>query len=392
MTQTDRSQTTVLEQLPEPLPVIESAPQQQPELAYADDLMDEIFGEVEQVLDGSLIPPDEPVQVMPEKADIQFDIVAALAERYPKLAQQLEEAEAPDLPGPDTALAKASITSTPTTQPVTGLSLFERMMIFTGCASAVAALAVWLVSQGLISRGMNYLSRKFTPSPQGTTTIATAPPVNSVDVQFSEYMLRSLAAIDRDTPVNPQTVAIAPSTTTPTSPTAVSSLALPPPASTTLQLSPSLPTTSTPTKTVTKATKPTQKVAIAPSNQTDVVTRTEMNQVMNRIVTMLERMAPGISNRLPLPTKSTTGSPQASRVAAAIQPAPSANSPKRRISGIVEWGDKSVVTIEHNGVTQRVYLGESVGSSGWTLVDVKGNQATFRKNGEFRTLADGDTL
>jgi hypothetical protein len=29
-----------------------------------------------------------------------------------------------------------------------------------------------------------------------------------------------------------------------------------------------------------------------------------------------------------------------------------------------------------------------VGNTGWTLIDVKGTTATFRKNGEIRTLSD----
>jgi type II secretory pathway component PulC len=117
--------------------------------------------------------------------------------------------------------------------------------------------------------------------------------------------------------------------------------------------------------------------------------------VMNRIVGMLERVAPGVSNRLPLPAGVAAPAKPPVQVAAAVKPAakpapqPASNEPKRRLSGVVEFGGgKSVVTIEYNGATQRVYIGEPVGSTGWTLIDVKGTTATFRKNGEIRTLSD----
>jgi hypothetical protein len=358
---------------------------------YANHLMDEIFDEVEQVLDGSLLPPDEPVQVQFAKPDINLDIANMLAERYPLLAQKLEEANAapiPDLPGPDMALHKPveRRTEAPTSS---GLSLFERFMIFTGCASAVAALAVWLISQGLVTKGANFLSRKLATTPVAVT--APAVNVNPADVQFSEYVLRSLAALDRDAAANPQMVAAAPAATLgakPVAPTGSGTM-LPKPNASQLKIASNQPgNRSGSTVPIAPIYQPVQ-----PLVQPDLVTRSELNQVMNRIVGMLERVAPGVSNRLPLPARPTSQAAKAPvRIAAAVKPAatqPIANEPKRRLSGVVEFGGgKSVVTIEYNGSTQRVYIGEAVGNTGWTLIDVKGTTATFRKNGEIRTLSD----
>jgi hypothetical protein len=355
---------------------------------YANHLMDEIFDEVEQVLDGSLLPPDEPVQVQFAKPDINLDIANMLAERYPLLAQKLEEANAapiPDLPGPDMALHKPAErrTEAPTSS---GLSLFERFMIFTGCASAVAALAVWLISQGLVTKGANFLSRKLATTPVAVT--APAVTVNPADVQFSEYVLRSLAALDRDAAANPSMVATLPAAPLgpkPVQPTGSGTM-LPKPNASQLKIASSQPGNRS--SAVTPIYKPVQ-----PMTQPDLVTRSELNQVMNRIVGMLERVAPGVSNRLPLPAGTSQGAKAPVRIAAAVKPAPAAqpasNEPKRRLSGVVEFGGgKSVVTIEYNGSTQRVYIGEPVGNTGWTLIDVKGTTATFRKNGEIRTLSD----
>ncbi|MBE9029874.1 hypothetical protein IQ266_09060 [filamentous cyanobacterium LEGE 11480] len=394
MTQNASSESTVLERTIDPL--IEASPAApQPEHS-ADYLMDEIFGEVEQVLDGSLIPPDEPVKIEFKDPSANFDIAAALADRYPQLAQKLEESNLPDLPGPEAELTKVEKPIAQVPAPAGGLSLFERFMIFTGCASAVAALAVWMVSQGFATRTANFLSRKFANPNRIAATAPLAASVNRADVQFSEYVLRSLAAIDRDAAANPELIAkatdtIKSSAVAKPAKAAESSIKLPSPTPTSLKLAPSS------TKPKTTTVKPVAKAAtpkpVAAPQRTDLVTRTEMNQVMNRIVSMLERVAPGVSNRLPIAAKPATQVPsRAAAVKAKAAPKAPSNGPKRRISGVVEWGEKSVVTIEFNGATQRVYLGDSVGSTGWTLVEVKDSKATFRKNGEFRTLADGESF
>jgi hypothetical protein len=361
----------------------------QPPDRYANHLMDEIFGEVEQVLDGSLLPPDEPVQVQFAKPDLNLDIANMLAERYPLLAQKLEEANAApiaDLPGPDVALHKPAERRVVDPAP-SGLSLFERFMIFTGCASAVAALAVWLISQGLVTKGANFLSRQLAATTPVTAT-APASSVNAADVQFSEYVLRSLAALDRDAAANPQMVAAAPANPLGAKPAPMASgTILPKPNPSQLKIAANQPGGRSGGVTpIAPIYQPVQ-----PMPQTDLVTRSEMNQVMNRIVGMLERVAPGVSNRLPLPAGTTSPAAKAPVRAAAVKPAPqpAMNEPKRRLSGVVEFANgKSVVTIEYNGSTQRVYIGEPVGNTGWTLIDVKGTTATFRKNGEIRTLSD----
>jgi hypothetical protein len=385
MTQNVSSKPAVLARAINEAMTQQRAPMPPPD-RYANHLMDEIFDEVEQVLDGSLLPPDEPVK-LEFKPDSNFDIASVLAERYPLLAQKLEEANAapiPELPGPDLELHKVDARITETSPAPSGLTLFERFMIFTGCASAVAALAVWLISQGLVTKGANFLSRKLAAN-QVAMTAPVAAPVNPADVQFSDYMLRSLAALDRDAAANPQMVAAAPAKPNQLPPAQSGNL-LPKPNVSNLKLP---PTQSGPNQPV-KGIQP-----VVPVTQTDLVTRSEMNQVMNRIVGMLERVAPGVSNRLPLPAGVAAPAKPPVQVAAAVKPAakpapqPASNEPKRRLSGVVEFGGgKSVVTIEYNGATQRVYIGEPVGSTGWTLIDVKGTTATFRKNGEIRTLSD----
>ncbi len=60
--------------------------------------------------------------------------------------------------------------------------------------------------------------------------------------------------------------------------------------------------------------------------------------------------------------------------------------------GVLELGDRSAALFEINGVPQRVQMGESVGSSGWMLVSVSNDEAIVRRNGEVRSIYIGQTF
>jgi type II secretory pathway component PulC len=92
--------------------------------------------------------------------------------------------------------------------------------------------------------------------------------------------------------------------------------------------------------------------------------------------------------------KPTTTAKAPSRAALKVSesPAPVVNLPQRTLTGVIEMGDRSAVLFELNGVTQRVYVGESIGSTGWNLVEVAKDAAIFRRNGEVRNVGIGQKL
>ncbi|MBE9139326.1 hypothetical protein IQ254_19345 [Nodosilinea sp. LEGE 07088] len=63
--------------------------------------------------------------------------------------------------------------------------------------------------------------------------------------------------------------------------------------------------------------------------------------------------------------------------------------PAHTLVGILELGDRSAALFEINGVSQRVYIGERIGSSGWSLVSVSNEEAVVRRNGEVRSIFIG---
>ncbi|MBD2532103.1 hypothetical protein H6G97_21965 [Nostoc flagelliforme FACHB-838] len=69
-----------------------------------------------------------------------------------------------------------------------------------------------------------------------------------------------------------------------------------------------------------------------------------------------------------------------------------AQAPSNTLEGLLELGDKSAALFKIDGVTRRINMGESIGSSGWTLVDVSNGEAVIRRNGEVRSIYAGQKL
>ncbi|MEH2239758.1 hypothetical protein [Nostoc sp.] len=69
-----------------------------------------------------------------------------------------------------------------------------------------------------------------------------------------------------------------------------------------------------------------------------------------------------------------------------------ADAPSNTLEGLLELGNKSAALFKIDGVTRRINMGESIGSSGWTLVEVSNGEAVIRRNGEVRSIYAGQKL
>ena len=82
--------------------------------------------------------------------------------------------------------------------------------------------------------------------------------------------------------------------------------------------------------------------------------------------------------------------PDAPPVASVPSPAsPAAPGITHVLVGVLELGDRSAALFDINGVSQRVYIGERIGSAGWSLVSVSNQEAVVRRNGEVRSIYIG---
>jgi hypothetical protein len=70
----------------------------------------------------------------------------------------------------------------------------------------------------------------------------------------------------------------------------------------------------------------------------------------------------------------------------------STSAPSHTLEGVLELGNKSAALFQVDGVTRRINIGESIGSSGWTLVEVNNGEAIIRRNGEVRSIYTGQKL
>lgn len=89
------------------------------------------------------------------------------------------------------------------------------------------------------------------------------------------------------------------------------------------------------------------------------------------------------------PLNPATTVPTAPTVHENSTPAPVQNispSNTHTLVGALELGDRSAAIFEYAGSAHRIEIGEQIGSSGWSLVSVSGNEATIRRNGDVRTI------
>lgn len=326
--------------------------------AYADRLMDDLFEDVEDLLSGS-VPPPEPIRAQPQKSP-EIVMPPALSSIVPRSTASL-----PRLPQWNSAGSMPEMDELIAAEPLKPHS--NRLLKFLTIAfglTAIAAASAWLIQRGTIQRWFTIATQE--PSAIATsTTIKT--PAKDTNAQFAKYMQRSLETIDRkaaNKPTNltplknslpPVAVAGNPTASKLNSPVVIN-----------------VPSVSNPMPVGTAVSKNPQ----------------ELNQVLSRLSSALERLSINPASN-PLATK-----PNAP-VAPVILPsqAPAAE-PQRLLRGIAIATDptQSAILFEMNGVTQRYYIGESIGSSGWSVVDIDNNYVTVRRNGEVRSLSIGQKL
>ncbi|MBD1824846.1 hypothetical protein H6F51_20465 [Cyanobacteria bacterium FACHB-DQ100] len=319
---------------------------------YADRLMDDLFEDVEDLLSGS-VPPPESSKARPKPAlDLPRPVVASLA---PLVAQpQLPQWTSPAVvPKTGNQIAEKAIRRN---------SRFPKFVAIVFGLSALSAASAWLIQRGT-------MQRLFAVATREPAVVASVPKAMSIDAnaQFAQYMKRSLENIDRKANLK--------------TPTAIP-----------VALNSSLPTTSMPGTARSNAESNKLPVVVnvpplpSPMPVATALSKSpqELNQVLTRLTSVLERLSIN-----PAPRSAMSAAP------IAIQPAQAVSSePQRILRGIAIASDpsQSAILFEMNGVTQRYYIGESVGSSGWSVVDISSNYVSVRRNGEVRSISMGQKL
>lgn len=322
--------------------------------SYADRLMDDLFGDVERLLDSNAKLTTEPLRPEPPAPSPQgaaltsfVDLVSPLMRRADSDLEPLTLDEHADaLLVPDT---ERSFAQKPASDMGGSGRLYDRLLLGVGCLSIMATLAVWLINQQAYRQ---LAPVAVTPQLPASNTIPDAAINNQANNQFVTYLQQALKAIDQQQPgASPVG-----SNGTPTN------LPLVPPGNPTIQS----PTTGATTP------SPATRTATGLSRLYVPVYQVPQGQAGSPSVAPLPSTSAPATVRPPLPL-SMPGIP-------------------KKLVGVLELGDRSAALIEINGVTQRYRIGESIATSGWSLVEVSKDQAVLRRNGEVRSIFIGQNF
>ncbi|MEG4074582.1 hypothetical protein QUA30_17975 [Microcoleus sp. Pol14C2] len=367
--------------------------------SYADQLMDELFEGVDRSFDGSDGLPSEPVQpefVALKSISVPQIVLSQLAPPQPQGGEKDVEAIARQV-ALETAKKQQSKQS------------FDRILLGAACGSLLLVMGLWLASRSGLVR-LPAASAPERPAESGKT----AP-----DTPFVEYVQRSLEAIEQKKAprANPQLAGVpgapipgtlpsipisgAPPATAGLS-TAVNRIAnaleqaasqpgapapqvvvIPPPAQVTV--APAAPVAAAPAAPQTAAVSPSpaapasgRAIAAAGTRDPLAASSSPSESPQPKILARETEPAPAP------PAQQSAPAPEQS--APAVSSAPTS---AHTLVGILELGDRSAALFEVDGVARRIYVGESIGASGWTLAEIKNQEAVIRKGGDVRSVFVG---
>ncbi len=361
-------------------PVSESIPLQPWSAeAYADKLMDDLFSDIDRILDGSSKLPTEPakseyISLQPVKMP-QITMPSAVMSLGQVLAPPSDAATVKQQPAKSDAVSEARSSTTPV--PKAG-QYFNKILLGVTCGSLVVTLILWWANHEKLSLPRLNLAAT---SHQNT--------LSSSDAQFINYMLRSLELIDRKTQISQQQ--------TNSSVLPAKQLGMPvysqpsPPAASNLPQAPN--------------PAPTVVGIYIPGYPTPQYQPFPNAQLAPPLAGSIHPAAPSsIRPSAPSSIRPSAGDPVSSQPSqppvtrGSAPPVPTAQMPipapapveaKHTLVGLLYLGDRSAALFDISGVTQRIQVGEPIGASGWTLVAVTKEEAIIRRNGEVRSIYTG---
>ena len=312
---------------------------------YADRLMDEIFGGVERALEGDqaalndleTAPVDPSESPVPAMAAVDFS-----AAGLPTLATPMGAPFSGVTLPSDLATTDELAPAAPAKRRWWQRWTMNSLLLGAAGLSLAATLALWWAYQ----RQGNAPAVSIAPAPAPETAAVSG------DVEFLEYLRRSLSVIAQDA----ETSTVAGAGDIPNVPVALNGgIGLPP-----IGGGPALGSANVP------------GVPGGVPGQINVIERVYIPYQTGQVATVPGGVASGGS-----PNTAAPAAPGATVAAT------------HTLVGVLELGDRSAALFEIDSVPQRVYIGERIGSSGWSLVSVSDGEVVVRRNGEVRSIYIG---
>ena len=368
--------------------------------SYADRLMDELFEGVDRAFDGNEVP-SEPVQ--------PAEFVALKSISVPQIVLSQSLSPQPQR-GEKDVEAIARQVALETTKKQQSKQSFDKILLGAACGSLLLVMGLWLASRS----GLVRLPVASAPAGEAAGGTAKITP----DTPFVEYVQRSIVAIEQKKapPTNSQLAGV-PGVATPGTLPSISISGAPPPtaglstavnrianaleqaaaqpgapAPQVVVIPPPAQVTVTPAAPVTVAASPSPTAPVSGRAIAAAGTRNPL----------AASPSPSDSPQPKILARETEPAPAAIAQQAAPAPAPQQSAPQQSapaassaptsahtLVGILELGDRSAALFEVDGVARRIYVGESIGASGWTLAEIKNQEAVIRKGGDVRSVFVG---
>lgn len=314
---------------------------------YAEDLMDEIFEDVDRILAGdeAAIYAETATQEPVASAVFQAEAVTVPAMIVPLSAAQSMEASATlPIADPISSDEDGAAESEQATEEPSKKRPWRKLVLGVLCVSSLAAVGVWWMRQQRPS-----LWPSFAPAVVSETqTTVAAPPVSGEEA-FGEYLTRSLRIIGGERTAQRETQGAN---------GAVSTLPVP--------------------------TSGSPQVASKPG----VIERVFVPLLQPRATTQ-NPTATAAKPSASLPAPNTAEQPSGAQNGAAATVPNIAAVNTYELVGVLELGDRSAALFEIDGTSQRVYIGETIGASGWSIVSIGNEEVVVRRNGEERSIYIG---
>ena len=384
---------------------------------YAEGLMDELFTDIDNILDGRSKRNYHRNRDRNESVPVQTMTFQMPDVVLPSTLNRPLQSAAPIKNVQTTTL----VVNPPSVRAITPKGQEQTSglgkLIFMGLSLTVATLGmVYLTESGLLTTINTQLTSQSFPNTQISSPVAVKP---DPQLDLVNYMLEALTVIEQQgttnstTTVKPgfptvnlnQTTALPLPNTQPTAtlplpvagnnvlplpsrlnpPNVVERIYIPVyqspaphyqlPTVPAVPIPPSLSSDSavnTPaTNTAQPATKPATK-----TTQVNINPVTVNPQPLKVAPPKLPTIAPPVPAKEPVHTPQQVSSPSYSA----------------QLEGLLELGNKSVALFKVDGISRRINLGENIGATGWTLVEVSNGEAIIRRNGEVRSIYTGQKL
>ena len=383
---------------------------------YAEGLMDELFNDIDNILDGRSKrnyhrDRNESIPVQTMTFQMPDVILPSKLNRLLQSAEPIKNIQATTL-----------VVNYPTVRAITTTKKQQTSdlskLIFMGLGLTVASLGIFYLTESDLLTTINaQLNSQRLPNSQipSPVSVTTDPPLELVN-----YMLEALAVIEQQETTNDKTIAkpgfptvnlnqttalalpntqptetlplpvaannILPATIQPNTPNVVERIYIPVyqsaapqyqiPTVPAVPILPTFPSSSSlavnhlPINTIQPAIRPIAKM-------------TQVNLKPAAVNPQPLLVAPPkLSIVPPAPVKEPENKPQ--QVSIPIYSA--------QLEGLLELGNKSVALFKVDGISRRINLGENIGATGWTLVEVSNGEAIIRRNGEVRSIYTGQKL